>query len=177
MIDPWKRGWLGSYGSAVALLALQATAALFFLLDGFDDAVMEAGHETRLTSVMELLVAAALLLGILLAGVNLRRIIDKDRQRDELLAMARGEFVAIARSRFADWNLSAAEQEVALFSLKGCTIQEIATMRGSANGTVRSQLSQIYAKANVNSQSMLAASFIEDLLSVDLIEEVRQRRT
>ena len=53
---------------------------------------------------------------------------------------------------------------MALFALKGCDVAEIAELRGAATGTVRSQLSQIYAKAGVTSQAMLVSLFIEDLL-------------
>ena len=60
--------------------------------------------------------------------------------------------------------MSAGESEVALFAIKGCSVSEIALLRNTATGTVRSQLSQIYAKAGVTSQSMLTSIFIEELL-------------
>ena len=53
---------------------------------------------------------------------------------------------------------------MALFALKGCDVAEIARLRGAAAGTIRSQLSQIYAKAGVSSQAMLVSVFIDDLL-------------
>ena len=43
-------------------------------------------------------------------------------------------------------------------------VAEIARLRGAAAGTIRSQLSQIYAKAGVSSQAMLVSLFIDDLL-------------
>jgi DNA-binding CsgD family transcriptional regulator len=66
--------------------------------------------------------------------------------------------------RFAEWGLSRAEAEVALFTLKGCSISEIARLRNSAEGTVRSQLSRVYSKANISGQTMLVAHFIEELI-------------
>ena len=78
--------------------------------------------------------------------------------------MAKGALGELVQMRFREWSLSSAEQEVALFALKGCSVTEIARMRGAANGTVRSQLSQIYTKAGVTSQAMLVSLFFDDLL-------------
>jgi len=52
-----------------------------------------------------------------------------------------------------------------MFALKGCTVAEIADMRAAAQGTVRAQLSQVYAKAGVSSQPMLMSLFLEDLMT------------
>ena len=66
--------------------------------------------------------------------------------------------------RFGEWGLTAAEGDVALFALKGCDAAEIARLRGAAQGTVRAQLSQVYAKAGVSSQAGLVSLFLDDLL-------------
>ena len=55
---------------------------------------------------------------------------------------------------------------MALFALKGCDIAEIAALRGSAAGTVRAQLTRVYAKASVDSQSGLIALFLEELIAL-----------
>ena len=73
----------------------------------------------------------------------------------------------LIRLRFADWNLTPAEADVALFALKGCEIQDIATYRGAAQGTVRAQLARIYAKSGVRSQAALMALFLEELVVVE----------
>ena len=88
-------------------------------------------------------------------------------ERERVIAIARGALAEVIAARFAEWRLSAAETDVALFALKGCSITEIAALRGSAEGTVRSQLSQVYAKAGVTSQTMFVALFVEELLGVD----------
>jgi len=41
---------------------------------------------------------------------------------------------------------SAAQADVAMFALKGCTVAEIADIPSAAQGMVRAQLSQVYAK-------------------------------
>jgi DNA-binding CsgD family transcriptional regulator len=59
---------------------------------------------------------------------------------------------------------------VALFALKGCTAQDIARIRSTAEGTVRAQLTRIYAKAGVASQAGLVSLFFDDLLDVDTLK-------
>ena len=65
--------------------------------------------------------------------------------------------------------MSRAERDVATFALKGCTIGEIAALRGSAEGTVRAQLSQVYAKAGVSSHALLMATFLDELVEAPKI--------
>lgn len=84
--------------------------------------------------------------------------------RDQTLAIAKGALAEQISNRFTQWSLSQAEREVALFALKGCDVTEIARLRRSANGTIRSQLSQIYAKAGVTSQATFLSLFLEDLI-------------
>ncbi len=65
---------------------------------------------------------------------------------------------------FNTWGLSEAEREVALFLLKGLTIQEISGLRNSAEKTVRHQSGAVYKKAGLKGRSELQAYFLEDLL-------------
>lgn len=92
--------------------------------------------------------------------------IAEARQRDQVMMLARGAMAGLVKERFAAWRLTSAESEVALFALKGFDIGEIAALRGSAAGTVRAQLSRIYAKAGVTSQAMLIGSFIDEFLDL-----------
>lgn len=144
-----------------AMVALQAIAAIYFVLDALDDAAAEGGAAG---SIMEFLVAFALLAGVVISATHTRRLLAEAHRRDQALSVARGALGELVQLRFQQWHLSRAEQEVALFALKGCSVTEIAAMRSAANGTVRSQLSQIYAKAGVTSQAMLVSLFFEDLL-------------
>ncbi len=66
--------------------------------------------------------------------------------------------------QLTDWRLSHAEKEVALLLIKGLSLREIASVRGTSEKTVRQQASQIYAKANLENRAELAAFFLEDLL-------------
>ncbi len=62
-----------------------------------------------------------------------------------------------------EWQLSPAEQEVAFLLLKGLSLKEIASLRETAERTVRQQASTVYAKAGVAGRAELSAFFLEDL--------------
>ena len=51
-----------------------------------------------------------------------------------------------------------------MLALKGFDVAEIAAIRNAASGTVRAQLTRVYAKAEVSSRAQLLSLFIEDLL-------------
>lgn len=149
---------------SVACLAIQCAAALYFIVDGVDDVLNQLNGRASLATLMECLVALALLLAIGVSAHQLRQSLNHARRQDAALHVARGTLADLLEAKFADWKLSASEAEVALFTLKGCTIGEIAQMRKTAEGTVRSQLSQVYAKSGLSSQSVLIAHFIEELV-------------
>ncbi|WP_109355492.1 LuxR C-terminal-related transcriptional regulator [Sphingorhabdus sp. EL138] len=150
---------------AIAIVALQAIAAIFFVVDGVDDFILsDENGTTTFEDVVECIVAVILFAGVIIGARHTRRLMAEARKRDDALAVARGALADIANLRFQEWQLSAGEAEVALFAIKGCSVSEIAEMRDVAAGTVRSQLSQIYLKAGVTNQSMLIALFIEELL-------------
>lgn len=148
----------------VVVVTIQAVAAAYFVIDGIDDVLSQLRSGLTLEIAMECLVALALLAAVVSGAHELRRLGREARRRNEALLAARGAMAQLLALRFAQWGLSPAERDVAQFALKGSSIPEIARMRRAAEGTVRSQLSQIYAKAGVSSQSMLIALFIEDLL-------------
>lgn len=155
----------------VAAVLLQAIAAAYFLIDGVDDLVAQWRTGPGGETIMETIVGIALVAGVAIGAAHLRVLLRETRRQRSALAGARGAMAQLIASRFAEWNLSASEGEVALFALKGSTIGEIAAMRGAAEGTVRSQLSQVYAKARVKSQAMLVALFIDDLIDPLLMPE------
>jgi DNA-binding CsgD family transcriptional regulator len=62
------------------------------------------------------------------------------------------------------WQLSAAEKEVAFFLLKGLSLKEIAAARHTSEKTARVQSSAVYLKSGLAGRSELSAFFLEDLL-------------
>jgi DNA-binding CsgD family transcriptional regulator len=62
------------------------------------------------------------------------------------------------------WQLSAAEKDVAFLLLKGLSLKEIAAARGTSEKTVRAQSVSVYAKSGLTGRPELSAFFLEDLL-------------
>lgn len=114
--------------------------------------------------VIEAIVTAALVLGVILGAFALRRTIELLRAHEQALAVARGALSDVIDSQFKAWALTPAERDVGLLALKGLDVAEIAELRGAAQGTVRAQLTRIYSKAGVSGRAQFAACFVEDLL-------------
>lgn len=150
------------------IVAVQAVAAVYFLADGVDDILEQAKAGISFEVFMDCLVAIALIAGIWIGVRHFRKTRDEIRRKDAALTIARGALNEHMTLRFGEWGLTVGEAEVALFAMKGCNVSEIAKLRQAAQGTVRSQLSQIYAKAGVSSQSMFVSLFLEDLIDLPM---------
>ena len=143
------------------VVALQALAAMLFLADFAAD-VADEGWTSHLAA--EGATAIALLVAVVVGAVQVRSLIEQARQDNLAVALSRQAVGDLIQRRFAEWQLTAAEADVALFAIKGCDAAEIAKLRGAALGTVRAQLTRVYAKAGVNSQSALVAVFLDELI-------------
>jgi DNA-binding CsgD family transcriptional regulator len=77
----------------------------------------------------------------------------------------RGDFTELVDKRFREWGLSPAEFEIALLTVKGLRIAEIARLRDCRESTVKSHLSAIFRKAEVTSRTELLARFVDDFLT------------
>lgn len=146
----------------VAVLMVQAGAMVFFLGDVIFD-VIEDGPAAHV--LFEMLVCVALMAGVILGAVEVRRTLDLVRAQGTALRVAAGDLARVIEAQFREWALTPAEADVAMLALKGLDVAEIAAMRGAAQGTVRAQLTRIYAKAGVSGRAQFAAFFVEDLLS------------
>ena len=118
--------------------------------------------------LLEIIAAISLGLGVLFGILLLRRSIrQRDRVRKALNA-ASSAFNDLLQERFADWGLSDAEKDVALFAVKGMNTSEIAAIRKTTEGTVKAQSANIYRKSGVNSRSQLVSLFLDDLFDETL---------
>lgn len=66
--------------------------------------------------------------------------------------------------QFNSWGLSVAEKEVGFLILKGLTLQDAASVRGTSERTVRQQAQEIYQKSGIAGRAEFSAFFLEDLL-------------
>lgn len=148
-----------------AFTLLQGVAAVFFVGDAVSDLLSDPGGPH---SVLEPLVALVLVLGIFVGGWQLRLTLERMREQERALDTARGGLSRVIEAQFDAWGLTPAERDVGFLALKGLDVAEIGVMRGAAKGTVRAQLTRIYAKAGVSGRAQFAAWFVEDLLDEGL---------
>lgn len=153
--------------TVAAIVVIQALGAVFFVADAVGD-ILQDGFGLHIA--IECLVAFSLLAGVVFGALSVKVILAEAKRRDEALAVASGALADLVRQKFATWNLTPGEADVALFALKGCPANEIAAIRGTAEGTVRAQLTRVYAKAGVSSQAALVSLFFDDLLDVDALK-------
>lgn len=159
----------------MAIMLLQIVAAAFFVIDGIEDEFEQGVRGFNSDLATECVIALALFGGVMLSSHYIVRLTRELHWKEETLARARGALSDHIALRFRQWGLTPGEGDVALFALKGCDVGEIARLRGAATGTVRSQLSQIYAKAGVSSQAMMVSLFIDDLLDGPVDPDARMR--
>jgi DNA-binding CsgD family transcriptional regulator len=148
-----------------AFLVVQTLGTVFFVGDVIGDLREDPGS---VHFIFEAGVTAVLVLGILFGIWALRRTIELLRAQDAALDVARGALSQVIDTQFSAWALTPAERDVAFLALKGLDVAEIAGLRGAAQGTVRAQLTKIYAKAGVSGRAQFAAFFVEDLLGEGL---------
>lgn len=151
------------------MFLLQALCALFFVSD-----ILSARLGLplpplpwELRELLEVSAALGLLAGLALGGLALRRALKGRALAEERLRRASVAFMDLLQEKFAEWALTAAERDVALFAIKGLSTAEIAAVRQTSEGTVKAQTAAIYRKAGVSGRPQLLSLFIEDLMRED----------
>ena len=154
----------------IALLVLQCLFALFFLSDIVLTlvGVRSAPIAWQMRELLEIGAALGLLLGAVLGGIALRQAIRARARAEESLAQVQRAFRDHMEARFVEWSLTPAERDVALFSVKGLSIQEISKLRETSEGTVKAQCNAIYKKAGVSGRAQLMSLFLDDLLAEEV---------
>ncbi len=156
-------------GLVFAVLVIQALCAVFFVSDilssyvGFRSTPLS--WESR--ELIEIGAACGLVIGLVFAAAALRGAYRDRNLAEERLRRASGAFADLLEERFAEWGLTAAERDVALFAIKGLSTADIARVRATSEGTVKAQTNAIYRKAGVTGRPQLLSLFIEDLMRDD----------
>jgi len=149
------------------LIVANVMCTVFFAMDVITD-FESFGSQEAFHLIVEAVAAVVLFVGTSFMLLELRRILQRNASMEIGLRAARGEMQAVIDKFFAEWRLSDAERDVALLLLKGLDNETIASIRGTATGTVRAQCASIYAKAGVDGRSQLMSVFMEELLSEPL---------
>lgn len=157
------------FAAIALLLVLQAICALVFLADillsAFGFYPRPLAWNTR--ELLEMGAGIGLLLGMILGAVLVYRAARDLRRAEARLEKASAAFVDLLNTRFDQWGLTAAERDVALFAIKGLSVQEMARLRETSEGTIKAQTASIYRKADVTGRPQLLSLFIEDLMGAE----------
>jgi len=148
------------------ILLVQVACAFFFLSDIFFSVFGFQGRPIawEIYELLQIGAAVGLVLSVILGAIMLRRTLRRQKVVEEKLRRASGAFTELLNERFADWGLTPAEADVALFAIKGMSTAEIAGLRNTSEGTVKAQTNAIYRKAGVAGRPQLLSLFIEDLM-------------
>ncbi|MEI6097447.1 MAG: helix-turn-helix transcriptional regulator [Alphaproteobacteria bacterium] len=157
---------MGRTAFVAALFLAQALCAIVFVSDVFSSII---GFESSALSwemreILEISAALGLIAGAVLGWLAMKRMVDDRNTAQERLRRASAAFLDLLEERFAEWNLTPAERDVALFAIKGMSTAEISVLRTTSEGTVKAQTNAIYRKAGVSGRSQLLSLFIDDLM-------------
>lgn len=150
----------------IASFIIISICEMFFLMDVLADfwridiATPWLEHDK-----LELVATVSLALAMVVILKQIIDLLQKHRQAEDSVKVASGELLSVIERHFEEWKLSPSERDVALLLIKGLSTQEIADLRETKAGTVKSQTSSIYQKANVKGRNELVAYFVEDLLA------------
>jgi len=154
----------------IVLMVIQSLCALIFLSDVIGDLLPKPGEVVTLSiAASEIAAVTGLLLGLVFEAVVLRRLLLRQGQMAQSLAVAQGALGTLMESYFRTWALTPTETDVAAFTIKGYSIAEIATFRGSAEGTIKTHLNAIYRKSGTSGRAQLVSVLVEDLLRGALV--------
>lgn len=151
----------------IALIAFQILCSAFFVVDIIED--FAAGDAVFSHMLPELGATLGLFVGLVFEVRALLHLLRRQAVMEKSLGVAAGALGALMEDYFRQWGLTPSEADVAAFTIKGFTIAEIAAMRGSAEGTVKTHLNAIYRKAGVQGRGQLVSVLIEDLLNAPLV--------
>jgi DNA-binding NarL/FixJ family response regulator len=153
-------------------MALQAACTIFFVFDIIQDyAALPSGQIVSLHLSIELAANLGLVAALFVEWRVLHALLARQKATEKTIAVAAGSLHDVIEGYFAEWGLTPAEADVAHFTIKGFSVAEVAQMRRSSDGTVKSQLNAIYRKSGLTGRAQLVSLLIEDLLHAPAVPE------
>ena len=113
---------------------------------------------------LDISAAIGLLIGSILGFTAISYVLAASKKAEAGMRVASGAFQEMMEEKFETWALSTSERDIAMLTLKGLSIKEIAAIRESSEGTIKSHSNAIYRKASVTGRGQLQSIFIEDLM-------------
>lgn len=118
----------------------------------------------QMREALEIAASIGLIFGAVLGVFSVLQARKSQRQAEQALRTAAGAFSTVVDEKFANWALTKAECDVAWLVIKGFSTKETADVRGTSEGTIKSQCNAIYRKVGVTGRAQLLSVMVEDLL-------------
>ncbi|PYG27195.1 regulatory LuxR family protein [Pelagimonas varians] len=118
----------------------------------------------QMREALEIAASIGLIFGAILAIFSVLQARRCQVQAEQALRSAAGAFAVTVDEKFAMWALTKAESDVAWLVIKGFSTRETAELRGTSEGTIKSQCNAIYRKVGVKGRAQLLSVLVEDLL-------------
>lgn len=151
----------------VGLITLQVICAVFFVGDVIADAETFSAQIWHMAP--EIAATTGMISALIVEVLVLLAMLRKEAMMERSLGVAAGALGQLMEEYFLQWGLTPSEQDIAAFTIKGFSIAEIAELRGSAEGTVKTHLNAIYRKSGMQGRGQLVSLLIEDLLNRPLV--------
>lgn len=118
---------------------------------------------------IEIAASTGLVVSVIVIWILLRQSLQRTEKAETIVTEISGAFMDLVSARFDEWDLTPAQRDVALFLIKGMSTSEMASLRGTSDGTVKAQTNAIYRKADVTSRAQLVSLLIDDLMQDDVL--------
>jgi len=154
------------------LISIQLVLSSLFLVEYLTYNFI--GYDNIPWELVELYEISEAVITFITLGISITMIVLLTRRNNHVesrLMAASGEFHQLMRDQFEKWQLSSAEAEVALFTIKGISNTEIAELRGTSEGTIKAQNNAVFRKAGVSNRSQLLAVFVDELVAGSIMPE------
>lgn len=146
----------------IALLIAQIGCAVFFVADVVADFTTPPLHEFHLS--IEVVAGLTLIATAAAQAHWLMTLLRRQVHLQRSASLAASAMSDVIEAHFTAWSLTPSEHDIAYFLVKGLSIAEIARIRGSAEGTVKSHLNAIYRKSGSQNRGELLAQIIDSLM-------------
>lgn len=158
------------------LFCIQAISAVFFVSDILLSVfgIYVPPIDWKLYEMMEVFAALSLILGMILGGRLLVTALREAHDAQSQVHRMSKEFSLLMLERFEQWGLTAAERDVALLTIKGLSVADVAAARNVSSGTIKAQSNAIFRKSGVKGRSEFFSLFLDDLMDEEIMSRLHQ---
>ena len=138
---------------------------VFFLSDVAWD--FFTGTENKFNTlhlIIETLATVTIFGVLFLLNDYVRLMENKEKRMVDVMENMRSGIMQVMHERLRTFGLTPSEYEIGIMIVKGYELPEIASLRGTSIGTIKSQCHSLYQKADVSSRASLLCMCLDEVL-------------